>query len=673
MSDIYVPGIRSRFNTDQIIEGLMNVERIPRDRVERNIDNLQVQKGYWQELGRRITSLRDSSRFLFSFQNPFNDRIAASGNDSVITAAATREALEQSYSFTVKQVASADRFLSQPLDERMRVEAGNYIFTVGNDEININFRGGTLRDFAEAINRRGRDKIGASLLAVQSGTRSLLIESKVTGSENRLTFGGDTVEFVKRIGMMEVGNDSQVSVNVTDTSVQRTGTNAQHITINDGNIKVAPRASASIPVNVPVSADSTLMLRLNTQTRIESSDTFNVPSAPPGPAVPVGSVTYGGITIENDPSLAPFPEFSAPPPPVRNDTMEVLTVSFSDGSSAKLAPITDSSDFTSRQYSLAGIAQGRTITSININNENTHREVTVGNIEIFDPATAGGLRPLNAVANARDAIISMEGIEIVRSSNSIDDLIPGVTLNIKGVSERPVELNVTANTEAVKEAIISFVGNYNRVMAEINVLTRREDQIVSELTYLTRDEADEMRQRLGVFSGDSTLNSFRTNLMRAVTAPYPTSLERDLALLAQIGISSNATRTTGYDPSRLRGYLEIDERALDFALETKVPAIRQLFASDTTGDLLADTGVAFNVDALTRPFVETGGIISLKTNTLDSRISQDQRRITTLDRQLASKEQELRIQYARMEAAYAQMERMSQSLDNFSQQNRGSR
>jgi flagellar hook-associated protein 2 len=158
--------------------------------------------------------------------------------------------------------------------------------------------------------------------------------------------------------------------------------------------------------------------------------------------------------------------------------------------------------------------------------------------------------------------------------------------------------------------------------------------------------------------------------MRTVTAPYPTSIERDLSLLAQVGISSNAGRNSGYDVSRLRGYLEIDEKTLDAALENNIPAIRELFASDTNGDLLADTGVALNVDTLLRPFVETGGIITLKSNTIDSRINQDERRIATLDRQLASKEAELRLQYARMESAYARMEQMSTSLDNFSQQNR---
>ena len=118
MSDIYVPGIRSRFNTEQIVEDLMTLERIPRDRTQNNVDNLRIQKGYWTALGTRIEAVRDSSRFLFSFQNPFNERIARSADDSVITASATREASEQSLRFSVKQTAQADRFLSQPLDER---------------------------------------------------------------------------------------------------------------------------------------------------------------------------------------------------------------------------------------------------------------------------------------------------------------------------------------------------------------------------------------------------------------------------------------------------------------------------------------------------------------------------------------------------------------------------
>ncbi|MCL2214188.1 MAG: flagellar filament capping protein FliD [Treponema sp.] len=691
MSDVYIPGIRSRFSSDQLIEDLMTIERIPRDRVQTNIENLQTQRSYWNEVGRRITSLRDSARNLFSFQNPFNERTASSSDTSAITASATREASEQSFSFTVKQTAAADRFLSQPLNENTRIDAGNYVFTVNNDEIAINFRGGTLREFVDIINNRGRGKIGASLIAVQSGTRSLLLESKLTGTENRLGFSADTIELAKRIGMMEQAVDSYKNIIINEGSVRKSGQNASNINVGDGELQVAPLSTAVIPINIFIGQDSPIVLRLETKTKVELDNIINVPEPPTGPVVPAGSVSYGGITIENEPSSSPLPDLTPPSPPRRNDNMGVLLLSFSDGTSSRLPLITDSDQFVSRQFNLAEIARGRTIVSLNVENSNTHREVSIGKIEILDPTSlSGGLKPVNAVSTARDAIITMEGIEITRSTNAIDDLIPGVTLNVKGVSDKPVNLKIEGNTEAIKDAIISFVGNYNRLLAEINVLTssrsssmpdlpqnqqtvRGDTRLIDELTYLTANEIEAMRERLGAFSGDITLNTLKNNLMRTISAPYPTSLERDLSLLAQIGISTNASGNTGYDVSRLRGYLEINEKTLDAALENRIPAIKELFAYDSTGDLLANTGVAYNVDALISPFVQTGGIISLKTSTIDSRISQDQSRITNLDRQLASKEQELRLQFARMESAYAQMESLSNSLNNFSQQNQNNR
>jgi len=685
MSDVYIPGVKSRFNSEKIVDDLMKIERIPRDRTQNNIDTLRVEKGYWQEVGKRINTLRDSSRQLYSFQNPFNERLGRSADESVITATANREAMEQSLFFTVKQTAQADRFLSQPLDEKTKIDAGTYSFSVGNDEISINYRGGTLKNFAETINNRGKNKISASIITVKPGTSSLLIESKITGSENRLGFSQDASALATKIGMMEVSHDAQKDIVISENTVNKTGQNAANVSVNDGVVQVAPLSSASLPINIAIGADSPLVLRLQTQTKVESGDNLNIPQPPPGPDVPTSSVTYEGITIENLPSDAPLPEFTPPSAPVRVDNMEVLNLVFSDGSTAKLPAITDSSSPTARQYNLAEFARGRTITSLNIENSNTHREVSIGKVEVLDITSTSGLKPLNAVSNARDAIISMEGIDITRSSNIIDDLIPGVTLNLRGVSDKPVELKITPNVEAVKETIINFVGNYNRLMAEINVLTARsvysgsgyntsaDDTIINELTYLTSDERAEMKTRLGAFNGDVTLNNLKNHLIRTVTAPYPTSLERDLTLLAQIGVSSNASRTSGYNPSQLRGYLEIDEKKLDAALETKIPAIKELFASDTSGDLIADTGVAYNVDTIIKPFVETGGIISLKTSTIDSRISQDEKRIVNLDRQLAAKEQDLKIQYAKMESAYSRMEKMSNSLDSFSQQNRGSR
>ena len=494
MSDIYIPGITSRLDSGRLIEDIMKLERVPRERAVSNRDRIETERSYWQGVSRHTSALQESARHLFSFQNPFNNSVVRSADESVITATAARDATEQDRSFTVKQIAQADRFLSAPQEQNYRVENGNYTFYVGNEEISFEFRGGTLRDFADTLNRRGRDMIQASLIAVRPGTNSLIIESKLAGEENRLAFAASASILGEEIGMI-------------------------------------------------------------------------------GPV--------------------------------------------------------DSSNQEDRST-----------------------------------------RPLNAVSTARDSIISMDGIEISRSGNEINDLIPGLTIYLRESSDKPFRLQVIPDRESVKDAVISFVGNYNRLMAEINILTRSDPRIIDELTYLSREERDDALQRLGAFAGDSTLMQMRNNLSRIMSTPVLTSEEQDLSLLAHIGISGGRG---GTDPSRLRGYLDIDERVLDAALATRLPAIRQLFGNDTDGDLLVDSGVAFAVDSLTRPYIDRTGLLAQKTNGMDSRIAQETRRIETFDRQLSVREAELKRQFSQMEGAYSRMEQMSSSLERFQQQNNNNR
>ena len=656
MPDIYVPGIKSRLNTEVIVEDLMKLERIPKDRAEKTVESLETHKGYWQELGRRITSLRESARSLYSFQNPFNERIARSSDESVLSGTATRHALEQERTFTVKKVAKADRFLSDPLESSYKVSAGNYTFKTGENEISLNFRGGNLKEFTEALNRRGRDKIQASTITVKPGTQSLLIESLATGAGNRLSFGSDSEEFARNIGMIESASGARHLVQEAAVTVEAGKTGA--VLIREDAATLGARGG---------------ILSLETSTKLYAQEEIPPPAS--GPVMPAaGSVSYGGITIENDGSSVPTPAWTPPPVPPKVDDMVMLSLKFTDGSEVKLPALRDSAGFTKSEYWLSDIANGKTPASLEIVNNNTHRDVSVRGIVILDPETPDGYSPKNPVSTAQDAIVEMEGIEIRRPTNNIDDLLPGVTVTARAPSNDPVRLNVEPDREGVKEALIAMVGNYNRLMAEINVLTRNDDHVIQELNYLSTEEQTGMKKRLGVFAGENSLIQFKNTLQRSTGAPYPTMAEQELALLSQMGIGTDVRRagsTTGYDPSRLRGYLEIDEKALDAALADKLMAIQQLFGTDTDGDLIVDSGVAHNIDVLTKPYVETGGIVSLKTGTIDSKINQEQRRIATLDRQLEAKEASLKKQYGQMESAFTRMERMSTEIEQRLRVNNG--
>ena len=330
----------------------------------------------------------------------------------------------------------------------------------------------------------------------------------------------------------------------------------------------------------------------------------------------------------------------------------------------------DSARAKTFQFQIPDAYAGKIIDSLEIATANTHRDVTVSRIQAINPNDPASLKPKNAVSVAQDAILSMEGISIARPTNIIDDVLPGVTLTVKKASGKPVQIAVESDKQPIKDSIITFVGNYNRLMAEINVDTRNDEKIIQELAYLPAEDQAELRKKMGAFAGDSSLTQFKNALQNAAAAPYP--IAGGTAMLAQFGISTDVRMgggSAGYDPSRLRGYLEIDEKKLDETIEANPVALQQLFGYNTAGGSIVNSGVAYSFETLAKPYVETGGIIAIKTATIDSRIKADSKRISTLDKQLAAKEAALKSQYSQMESAYKRMEQMSNSLDNFSRQN----
>jgi len=666
MSDITIPGVTSKYDTQKLIEDLMKVERIPKTRAEEQLKALQLQKTAWLDVNRSVARARESSRSLFSFQNPFNERIAKSSDEGILTATASREALEDEHSLVVKQTAEADRFLSGRLPVDYKVPGGDYTFSVGDRTVSLKFSGGSLKEFADALTRKGGDILRARVIPVSKSEQSVVVESLKTGSRNRLGFDGAAKDWALAAGLVEEARSSRRDLATSAVQPFEKSLDRNLVRAEPGALAVGPGGEAKLPLSPPLAATG---LVLEMDVRVARRTEPPAPEGPPpGPAISApGSITYEGITITADPSDPRIPDWAPPPPPVRVDDPTVLFLVDGSGRSVPLPAQPDSDEFRRVTVQLSDYLAD--ISGLGIRNRNTHRDVEVRNVRIYDPKEVGGLRPRDPVDTARDAVVSLEGIEVVRDTNTISDLIPGVTLNLQEASDKKVKLKVEPDREKSKEAVIELVGNYNRLMADINILSRNDERLVQEISYYTDEERKTATERLGLLQGDSTLNQLRTSMQRIVTSPH--TVGEATAVLGQIGVSTNASRggAGGYDASRLRGYLEIDEEALGRALRDDFETVRRLFGNDTDGDLLVDAGVAFGLDALFRPYVETGGILSVKTRTFDTQIASQQTRIETLDRQLIAKEAELRRKYGMMEGALQNMERSSQDISNFMKQN----
>jgi flagellar hook-associated protein 2 len=665
MSDITIPGVTSKIDTKKIIDALMEVERQPLKRMQADADLLARRKAAWQEFNRSLTTLREGTRGLYGFENPFNDRIVDSSDAKAITATATRQAIDETLAVAVKRVATADRFLSRSLGRDFTVDAGTYVFSVGGKEVRLAYSGGSLKDFAEALTRKGGDLVRASVVNDTKDTQVLLVESKKTGAENRLVLSGAAAELGVKTGMLErrLAASREITLNERGIAAWAKTLDPSQYKLTNGVLTLEPGAEMKIPVQPSVALDARMVLELSVKVEVLSQQQVSA-AAPPGPRVPeTGSIEFGGVHIESGRSEAPLPDWQAPKQPEKVDDPQVLFLE-SGGKLVALPGLADSGEFQKITIEAGKLADS--IDGLALRNRNTHRRVSITDVAIVDVTQRGDFVPVNAVSEAGDAVLTIDGIEVSRPSNVIDDVVPGVTLTVKAPSKDPVDLAVHRDAKGIKDTVLSLVGAYNRIITDVDVLTRKDEAVIDQAGYLTDEEKKKAGERLGLLTGETMLANLKSSMQQIMMNAYPTSRSRELSLLAQIGIATDLRRPgSGIDKTRLRGYLEVDEAKLENAIASSPDAIRELFGNDTDGDLVVNTGVAYTLEALLRPYVQTGGILSNRVAGTDTLIARNAREISDYEKRLLAKEAELKRKYGMMEGALSEMEKNSQTLKNF--------
>ena len=220
-------------------------------------------------------------------------------------------------------------------------------------------------------------------------------------------------------------------------------------------------------------------------------------------------------------------------------------------------------------------------------------------------------------------------------------------------------------------SLYNFVGNYNKLLMEVDILTRQDQAILENAFYLSDDEREQAQEDLGLLQGNVTLMQLKSRLQRIMMDPYTTDGGRELTLLAQIGISTSGGQfqTSGsIDRTLLRGYLQIDEARLEEALNRNPDWVRQLFGYDRDQDLVVDSGIAYLVETYLKSYVETGGVVSGRVSAIDGSIARKNREIEAYNEHLADYERELRRKFGVMEGALDTLEKSSQAIENLNRQ-----
>lgn len=179
----------------------------------------------------------------------------------------------------------------------------------------------------------------------------------------------------------------------------------------------------------------------------------------------------------------------------------------------------------------------------------------------FDPAIAG-----------TNANFKVNGIAISRETNSINDVISGVTFNL--LQETPdlttkVSVAVQPDTTTTQNTIVAFVKAYNA----IKVFEAQQTQLKSDGTY-----AD-----TAVLANDRTFLSAMNNVTAAVTAQVAGISSGQPSNLSAIGITFTTQAATDTTPS-VSNILNVNDGQLTSALSTNFQGVENLFGFKMTSD-----------------------------------------------------------------------------------------
>ena len=232
----------------------------------------------------------------------------------------------------------------------------------------------------------------------------------------------------------------------------------------------------------------------------------------------------------------------------------------------------------------------------------------------------------NVIQHEQNAVIEVNGIEVTRPSNVIDDVVDGITFTIH---DRGSDEERTAVIEVAKDA--------NDAVAKIKEVV---DQINSALEFMAS-----RLEKGAVLQGDATLirlqSALRLELMERVDTGTPYST------LSAIGLRFSR-----------EGRLEVDETKLREALEADAQAVYKLFAADTKSGDAAD-GIARRLRDLIRSYTQTGGVIASRREMFERQIKDIDASIERMEERLSRQEERLYRQFRAMEQALSALQTQS--------------
>ncbi|MGD9110671.1 MAG: flagellar filament capping protein FliD, partial [Phycisphaerales bacterium] len=420
MSSIQLSGLSTGIDTGTLIAQLMEVERRSLNLYTERKETYEGKRDALTELQGKLSSLQSAVKQL-SDESELRAYSVTSSDEDKITAEATCNAFEGNHSIRINQLATAERLVHENGLEYKEdaVGAGTFIYSYNHKEIVITTtEDTTLEELVGLINNDAENPGVTAGLLYYNDAYHLVLSGNDAGTDYQISINASSTEVWQMNSTFAVdGGNATLSTKITELD-QFSGTlgSADKIKINGTDGSGSPIAEVE--------------LNVTEYTRIEHligeiNDAFD--------GVAEAVFENGKIILTSDTCGA-----------------SDVSISLTYEGDANLTLPENPSDW-----------------------EITEGGSTTANLTDFEEDK------FVETQQAQDSQIKVDGFPpgaeewITRSSNTIDDVITGVTLHLQDTTdgETEEEITLTRNVSSVKNKLEDFVEAYNEVVAYIKETT----------------------------------------------------------------------------------------------------------------------------------------------------------------------------------------------------------
>lgn len=659
-------GMASGVDTQEIIKKLVEVESRPIVQWEEEKKTASQKKQALLKLKEHVVTLQDSAKELYGFRAAYFDKTATSSDPSILEAEAGRFAEKGVTTVVVKELAGVHKISSEEIKKDKELEPGKFTIEVNGEKHTLRFRGGRISALYDLLNEEASDIVATTLINTKDDYYKLIIESKTSGAKGEILLSGDK-GILNAIGLIkgEKGSEpSQVNI-VFDQRYFIPYAGTEKIGEQDGSLSVAQDGKSVkmigllwreyvLPVELQLKDDSTLVFEFNYKepsTEKEEDIPYRVEIGPDERTV-IKGIELHGYNV---------PRIREIEPKKKKESFETVlgvgVVSSVDGERFEKLYHVDKKSKGKQEIPIGRDFKDKKISKIIFYcNEG---EVDFKDASIITPQKGiGYFEPKHVITKARNSRLLVDGVEVIRDKNTgINDVIKGVTLNLKRESEQPVTITIEPNPKNAIEKIKKFIEAYNNFI-----------DYSTELTFVERakNAAPGTKQtvRAGLFVGDSTIIRLENTVKTVVNSAYPSRAENPIKVITQLGISTGAINSEWETVKS--GKLVLDEEKFKAVVQENPEGVKEFFGSDTDGDTRIDHGMAFKLQQALKPYTIAGkNIIQSKIDYEDNTIKSNDERIARHQEHLVKYEDKLRKKFATMEKAISGSKTQSNWLKQY--------